>query len=112
MDKVTLSLSRAELSALRMHLDMVCSTQTPSQLRADGVGGGFVYECLRMRATLLARLLVRLNITSVMVKDKYRVHIPVEQCFALLAEWHEPACASQRMGVLRVTVGRIDQALA
>jgi hypothetical protein len=110
MDKVKLKLTRAELNALRDHVTGLCDTHTPEALRHMESNKGFVFFALRMRASLFLRLLVRLNLASVMYKDYYNVSLPVEECFALLSEWTQ--LGNQRLGLVRTTLGKIDQALS
>lgn len=110
MDKVKLSLTRAELHALRDHVTELCHTHTPEAMAHLQDNKGFIYFSLRMRAALFLTLLVRLNVKSVMVKDRYNINLPVEECFALLSEWTQ--LGSNRPGIVRHVMGTIDQKLS
>lgn len=115
MDKLRLTLTPCEVDALRRYLQDLCTEFHPAALlyaqrKASTIIQRKIQQHARINAILFARLLVRLNISRVIARPKYRFNLPLEQAIALLMEYqsHDWHTDDELIAVM----GRIDQALA
>lgn len=68
------------------------------------------YLGMKLRASLFIRTMLRTNLAGVVVRDKYQLRMPIEECIALLYEWEvRGAMGDERMQPL---IDRMDRALA
>lgn len=113
MDKVKLKLTRNELVNLSDYLcDMVGQHNFALRHTHKGMNPHGHFS-LRLRTATLVLASVRLQRLRIEVRPRYRVGLPVNECFALLATWVDHnAYPTDLRPMVQPLIGRIDQALS
>lgn len=116
MDRVRVALTELEMRELRAFLSWYCCLHDEQDMKSRYRTAAKYDRATHLLIPLLCvRLLVKLNMASIMVKKGYKLSLPAEWCLALLAAWDHAGRAAERklsVGHATLAIGRIDQVLS